>query len=455
MATEPPFTKRKLGSEASLVLVSTFVWLAAWTFVKPPYHAPDEAAHHLRAMALPGTPWVATSDSLAVRGTEWNPLAWRSHALMRLVHQPAEHLTSAEVDGLETSPWLEPGEIRTTLTQAWTYPPVYYWMVSAIAEPLGDSLRATPWQSVFLYRLVTSAWAAALWALVFAAMSSVPELRATRWSVLVFVVANPMLAFISSSINTDSVHIPLSALWLLVSYRFLADERWGLTLPWLTLWVALTKPAAWPTFMAVGVAVAIFVAMRQWSLRRALAWAALTGAGAVAAVLVFYVDSPVRLYGHPSGLSTLGYLHVLVLSTPNRWTQLWGRLGWLDYQLPQVFYWLWLALLAAIAWRDRRPIVSELARWRFPAFAAASLVLLFFILHLHEWWGLRARGLYLQGRYLFPLWLGTSVLIVAVRPWHRRGLVATVVAFALALLVVSVDRYYGSWDVFEQAWPWN
>lgn len=442
---------RGLAREAALVFVVALVWLAAWTFVKPPYHGPDEAAHHIRAMALPGAPWVARSDSLGVRGTEWNPLASRTSVLMRLVHQPAAHLTPAEIADLESHEWLEPSATRTRFTQAWTYPPVYYWMVFAPAEYAGDALLVTPWQSVFVYRLFTSAWAAALWALVFLAMSTLSELRAHRWSVLLFVLANPMLAFITSSINTDSVHIPLTALWRLISYRFPVDERWGMALPWLKLWVAPTKPAAWPTLMAVGAAVTIFVAVRQWPVRRALAWGALTGAGALAAVLVFYADSPVRLYGHPSGLSTLGYLHVLVLSTPNRWAQLWGRLGWLDYQLPQVFYWLWLALLAAITWRVRRPIVSELAR----RFAAISLVLLFFILHAHEWWGLRARGIYLQGRYLFPLWLGTSVLIVAVRPRHRRALVGTVVAFATALLAVSVDRYYGSWSVFVQAWPWN
>jgi hypothetical protein len=133
------------------------------------------------------------------------------------------------------------------------------------------------------------------------------------------------------------------------------------------------------------------------------------------------------------------YLATRWASVPVHWQMYWGRLGWLDYGAPAVWYRLMLALVvvsaACLAWRPRRP--AGLA-----VYLAAVWALFFVSTFVAEFRYLPEAGYTFQGRYLLPAAIAFGVIVLhQVRP-VRIALLAGVLALNLVLARETVRRYY-------------
>jgi len=117
----------------------------------------------------------------------------------------------------------------------------------------------------------------------------------------------------------------------------------------------------------------------------------------------------------------------------------WGRLGWLDYAAPAIWYRLVLGLVVASAacllWRPRRPVP-------FAVYLAAVWVLFFGSTFAAEFRYLPEAGYTFQGRYLLPAAIAFGVIALhRVRP-VRIALLAGVLTLNLVLARETVRRYY-------------
>jgi hypothetical protein len=431
-----------------------FAYLVVWAALKPPLQAPDEHAHLIKAYSMPAAPWVARRAEDDVPGRLWNPLCELPDGIAGLFFHPDRSFSEDDVARLKRAewPWRE-WTPHTWFTQAWSYPPLFYWTALLTGQGLTEGLRLPPYQSLFAWRIAVALVAAALWAWVLHALTVVGGLeRAAPWLALAM-VANPMLAFISSSVNPDAVHIPLVTLAIVYSFLYLRDGTHGRTLLVMMLLAALTKPAVWLMIAAMGCGVVAFASLRCIGWRDAWAWGRVAGLAAAISWFGFYAWSPPRLYGYPRPDTDLGeYLAHLQEVAFVRWTEYWGRLGWLDYQADPAWYG---GLLAAFA-MGLALVVRQLPDWRrtgaFPLFA-----LLFGVAYLAgtvagEFLYLPIAGFTLQGRYLLPASLAFSIVLLGQGRGWRYAAAGGLLALNVVLVQQTVQRYYdGSWTRLWQA----
>jgi len=164
--------------------------------------------------------------------------------------------------------------------------------------------------------------------------------------------------------------------------------------------------------------------------------------------VLFYAWSPPRLVpdaSHPV-VSTVTYAATLVERAPAWWVQFWGRLGWLEYGAPALFYWL---LFGACL------LAGGLAVWRrtpdcgLAPFLVVSGATYLALLLAGEYANVRTAGLVVQGRYLLPV----SVCLL---PLVRQRAVAMtwtlpvlVVVLNVVLAHATIDRYFGgNWSAW-------
>jgi hypothetical protein len=238
------------------------------------------------------------------------------------------------------------------------------------------------------------------------------DLRRYTNVLMVFLLANPMLAFISSSVNTDALAIPLCIGGAIACWRlFTTGDGSVRAIVWLTL-ASLVKPAGIQMIAAL-VATVLVVwfwfnddedderAERTERTERTAGERAANGerfyasatlltlarAGAIAAA-AFYSWSYIHLYAsEPMRVALGAYAGTSLRYIPDYWVGYWGKLGWLDYSLPVAFY-VWMLLVcgwcAASAWRA--PLQSRAAQtwWVLCFVAYASTLFAIEYLYLHE-----------------------------------------------------------------------
>jgi hypothetical protein len=438
--------------------LAVFIYLAAWALIRPPLQSPDEPQHLMKANSVWLQPWLNTvSDRFVPDRTRVNPLAWDTPPLLdKLFFRPLNALSAADIDALRATPWLAPDGPALAPYQRGiaTYPQGYYWTTFALAEPVIRGAGLTPWDATFVYRLATCALVALVWAFVWMACrrAAIPvDVAAT---LLAFVLLTPMLAFISSAINPDAVNDALCALAVIAAWEVLTRGTGAPVFAASLLAAALTKPAglqlaAVLTLVAIGLGAARLVERR-----RAAFLAGLAAATVAAAIAVFYAWQPLRfLATGPSNDTVAVYLTQRWEARFDMWRTYWGKLGWLDYNAADGWYWLMLALLvvnvACLIWRPRRP--AHLTWY------LGTLWILFvgstFAAELRY---LREAGYTFQGRYLLPAALGLGAVLLHEVRAARIAMLAGVLALNLVLARESVQRYYaGSWRVAVHALPFR
>ena len=212
----------------AMLATAIFLYLGWWAVLRPPFQTPDERQQHLRITSILLHPWFAEPGRFALDARYVSPLAHNQpRPIEKLPFSSDRRVTAPEIVQLEATPWNHAWTLEPFERVYASYPTLYYLSVFAIAQPITAGLSLTPYQSSYLYRFVTAAFAALLWAAVYAALRRIDETRAIAGWIVAIALLNPMLAFLSSGINADAVSLPLSAMAILVVWDNLTRGTGG------------------------------------------------------------------------------------------------------------------------------------------------------------------------------------------------------------------------------------
>lgn len=425
-----------------------------WAVLKPPMQAPDEQMHFVRALASPQVPWLSGAPEVPVSERHWNPLAGMPDTLRALPFHPQIQLTQPQIAALGQESWHDLSGHRRVFTQAWTYPPGFYHAAFAAGQGLTWLVGATPYQSSYLYRAAVAALAAACWTWVFVALRRTPLSSHQRWFVLAACLASPMVAFLSSSVNPDALHVPLVVLGFVYGYQAVVQGREHRQLQVVLLLAALTKPSALILMAAVMGTAVLLVLSRRLNWRHAADGLRPVAGAGILTYLTLTMWAPLVLYGTPRNLSLAEYWSELNRYGWQRWVWFWGKPGWLDYQGPE---WLYVGLYWLLAVNLALAAPALVRGWRRAEFGAFAVVvsLLFIVGTLAgEYVYVSKAGLTFQGRYVLPALLGVSTVLLASWRPARWAFLAVLLALHLSLVQRSVTRYYGDTRTWLSALAW-
>jgi hypothetical protein len=467
---------------AGLVLLST-----AWLFATPPFRAPDEAAHYLRALTIADGRLVGPRVGLdapgraALAGGGWRAQEerWirhdrRSVVVPAALSPPGERCADGRPDVGRKS--------CIEVTYTGDYYPIAY-LIPAGALSLSHDVGSAQW--------LTRA-ASLLPALAFIVLALVLVGWRSGWAIFGLLAAvTPTVLFIGSVLNPSGLEIAADLSFVAALLR-LRRDRAGFP-AW--AWVGLAASGAvtilaWqlgPLFAAVDLAAFIALSSRAelrpmlTTRRRGPLAAALTLALATTLFAVYGMTSGV-LHSSASFTPLLPSLHAGVDQLGPTLREAVGGFGALSSNLPSFLPLLWglavLALLCAAVIRgDRRErIVLAVI-----LVAGLSFPVLFYA------WSQRPTGFGMQGRYALPLLALIPMVAGEVLDSHRARAgdvlgsrvgqagasstpllalaMAAAAVFQLAAWWINADNWAGtSADglVFHQAswapplgwWPW-
>ncbi|MFA5514952.1 MAG: DUF2142 domain-containing protein [Desulfuromonadales bacterium] len=428
------------------IFLLLFLWFAAWAVIKPPFQAPDEFSHAVKAYSVADNPWLTPKPHVSIPSRLHNPLL-SAEVLHAIPFHNARSLSDNDIAFLKGLQWPMGEGATQTFTSAYNYPYAYYQAVFAFGQGLSLLTDATPYDSLYLYRFASAFLASFAWLLVF---FSLPAKLPHRISIFLFLVLNPMLAFMSSSINPDGLFYPLTCLVVVLFYRLSISGDGKGQAAWAALTTApLVKSVGLVLFPAIALfSTGLWLARKKMRLLRALAVA---GAALTASFLAFYLWAPApdELAYSGKGVDASLWHYLLANKYAALGESFWGVLGWFDYTLASPYYWAFIPLLGINA----VCVLLEQKRWRshgltwyaagFSLIFAAGLFAIEFLL-------LPRYGYVLQGRYFLPAALGLAMLLVHRHAWARNALLVYLGVFSLLLYGETVDRYYdANW---ERAW---
>jgi hypothetical protein len=444
-------------SRSVAVFAAVAAYLAIWAGVKPVLQAPDEPQHLMKANAVLRQPWLTAGAQFEHVPRFVNPLPlWTPPVLGRVFFNGTASLSAADLDQLKRVPWpsaewqrhLVPYRVALA-----SYPTLYYLASFALAQPLIDVSGASPYQAVYVYRMVTLLLASLAWTALYVELRRSADLQPRLATLFVFLLANPMLAFVSSAVSADALAIPFCIGGAAAGWRLLStgDGRWR-ALAWLIA-AALVKPAGLQ--MIVAVAVAALVTWYWWRGVHLATTLVTTGRALAVSYAAYYAWSSIHIYAAgPTRPGLLSYVATSAGFFGDLWISYWGKPGWLDYALPTIVY---VLLLVPVGWvlREawRRPELGRGAQCYFGvcfvAFAATTYAIEY--LYLHE------GGYFIhQGRYFAPASICLAPLLFHRGRWARLALVSSVLLLNAMLLAATVQRYYaGDWGVAWHALPWS
>lgn len=444
----------------ALGFVGFFVLFAAWAIATPPFAAPDEQYHVSRASGVArgqivppgndryggGAGAVVEARGLAAAAAQWRCLQF--------------HLgQNASCAGPISS---DPGEIWV-FSGAAKYAPVYYAVVG------WPTLLAFDDAAVYLMRLVSAAWCAAMLA---GALAIALRFDRHRWlGVGVVVAVTPQIAFLSGTINPNSVEIAAAVLTWTAGLAIAASPT--------------PAPTSWFRWFAVGAT--SMVLMRQLSpfwlvgilaacailagrprlrelrrSRRMYRWMLPPLVGTFLQLIWTYGvgtdDVPV---GARSDAPTGFTLPEVLRRQPDRWVQYISNVGWLDVPLPGILATAWLALWLGLAFLALRGRVPLRARWSLGLVLLGVLVVPIML----EWPLTHRLGFFWQGRYALPVAVGVPLLAAAVLASRRLPRDPPRWAFPVAFVVTgfvgmwsfvrAFMRYSSSYRVYSIFGPWQ
>jgi hypothetical protein len=438
-----PTTPRWRPARAMALLLLVWLYLGIWAVLKPPLQAPDEPQHLLRASSVRLQPWAAkTPDWLTLDPQFLNPLVlWPTENIGKLFFNSLKRLSMQDIAVLKATPWqthlpaLEP--FRTPLA---TYPTTYYAAVFGLAEATTALLHLTPYQNIYAYRAWTVLFAGLLWLAVYGALRITPGAARHANALFAFLLLNPMLAFVSSSVTPDSVNVPLATLAVLLTYRTLVTGR--------AIWLAaaaliacgLTKPTIILLLGSMPLPMLLTWRAGTITVRQLIAGALAAARSGAIAFCVFYAWSPPRfLASAPMRITFATYAHYYLDRLPTIWRSYWGVLGWLDYELDTVWYVALLVLVITIAIVVRRRTPEEARFTRFTAWLGVSY---FVLMTIGEYAYLPTMGYNFQGRHLLPACLAFSGLVLHGNAYARWTLLAFLALMNVMLMHATVVRYF-------------
>ena len=278
------------------------------------------------------------------------------------------------------------------------YPPLYYWAVFGLGQGATAIFGLGPYASVIAYRLASVVLVSALWTVVFLVLRRIPETRAHALPIFALLVLNPLLAGMSSIVSPDAVNIPAIVLMFLAAWTLLSDGTGAELFAAATAVAVMTKPSGLLAALAAIAIAAIWWRRGRTTSTAAIALVRIAATAVLVSWVIFYAWSPTHLTRNPAArlLAPGEYAWSVLTRLPSIWVEYWGKLGWLEYRLPDPWHWGLLGVLAVCG------VLAVRRRTFAPEFAAFMLVvgLLFAALTVSaEYLNHDVGGLMLQGRY--------------------------------------------------------
>jgi hypothetical protein len=397
-----PADQRQPRVALAIVFGVLVAYFGAWALLRPPMVGPDEPQHLMRAMAILKTPWVAHNGTFPHDPRFLNPLAlWHPPQLWKVILPSASSMTREDVAAVKRAAWKPERELQhleTYRIALASYPPLYYWTVFAGGQ-LATSLGGlSPYQSSYAYRFASLLLSAMLWVVVYRLLSELFD-RATAIILFAFLLLNPMIGYLASTVTADAAALPLAAIAILACWRTLSTGTHARSA---TLWLlagAFVKPSGLQVIATIACATLLLALMRKAVWRNATPTLIALGRAGLVAWVLFYAWSPTIFVGEGFTLDLPTYVLRFIQRVPTFWLYFWGLLGWMDYKLPDIWYQIvaGLVLLNAFClwWRPGTyrdyAIYALLVFFAFTASTAAGE-----FLYLHD------VGYVIQGRYFLP-----------------------------------------------------
>jgi hypothetical protein len=432
-----------------LVVAAWALLLAAWLLANPPFAAPDEADHYIRAVGIGEGHLIGRRDPTSHLGITARQVAW-TRQTGRLVSLPAGldprpfscqtgsgHLSAACLNSARANP-----AAVTLLTGEGNYPPLPYLLPAAIMRAASSPPGAL--------RLARAAGALVALALLAVALAACYDGADPVLSILgVLLAVTPMALFCAASLNSSGLEIASAIAFFACLLRLLREQeippRWWAATALSGGALALTRSAG-PLWVAIVVGVALaggawWPAVRGWLSNRA-AWVA-AGGVAIAVVLNRVWES---LYGVHVPFDTSSLHAGLVAGARQSWRalpELVGKFGYLDVKLPLVLPLVWLAMLLGLLGAAGRGRRTERVTLLVLVLTVGVVPIAFYALLV------RPTGFGLQDRWLLPVFVTLPLLAGEVCRRHRARLHARtrsllVLAVPIGVAVVQFAAWYAN-----------
>ncbi len=433
---------RPLAFAALVVWLGYLLFAASWLMSNPPFAAPDEQQHYIRALAVAHGQFVgkdvpldrsgfAQLDAKARARAEWSGASTRSFLVGTKQVSP---LLRCDVTGPGpfrcTSRTLSGDDVRLR-SSVGTYPPVPY-----VAPGLAARLGSSSVDGLRIGRAAGALVAALLLLLgLLASSDSRTALAASAFAV------TPMVVFSMSSLNTSSLEVASGFAFAATGFRLIRSRlRPGWWWAWMGLSgavLALSRSAGFLWLLLIA-ALLVLTEPRLLRSRTGLGGLAVTAVGLIGSILWSTAEEP-SLPARLAGFSS--HLHSAVSALPSLLKGSVGNFGYLNVPLPgpEVGVWLLgvLVLLVAAAigagrW-GRAVLVAAVA-------AAVVIPVAFDTLFYAK------TGFAPQARHFLPLWVSVPLLAGhLLEPASGRRESRLVFAFAAAALpVLQVLAWYAN-----------
>jgi Predicted membrane protein (DUF2142) len=415
-----------------------------WALANPPFAAPDEPSHVLRAAAL--AHGQLTGEEASLRRLEELDLTDRHDYL--IVRAPEIYGNASDSLCFVHHPFVTASCLRfdgpTGDTDEGTYvsrhPPAYYAAIAPV------SWVGTPGSgAVYAMRFVTALLAAALVATAITALRRflAPRLLAAGLAIAI----TPMVLFVSSTVNPSAPEIAASlAFWVcglvlirraservdngLVTAVGIAGCVLALSRQLGPLWLGLIALA----MLGVSDRTAVRNLARSGWVRL---WAALVVATSLVQVSWDVIVKPLevtRASPHAKPDSTAEIIRLTLGQTVIRYREMIGWFGWLDTPAPALTWIPWtivlgLLVFAAVVWARRRQAATLLA-------LLAATIIVPVIIESATYSD--ARTFTWQGRYTLPLAVGVPILATVVLSTTEQGRRLAKPRFLLAVGAVFI-----------------
>ena len=466
-------TQRMFRAAGAVLTLAFLLWQVMWAVLTPAFRGPDEPSHVNSVLRLangggwpdPGTPHIDNSILNAARDSGFifpdaqdfaTPSRTSVEGTMPKAVTPSfAHI--AVVPHGDRAPMTQ-GDPSNIVDQMTQHPPLFYALEASVFRAVG----ADSWhwdRQLLLMRLIGVLLTVPVVPCLLFTLRRIGCSRPVALAAASTVFAVPQLAFATGIVTNDSLAIGAGAL----SIAACAAAMWGRA-SWRTVFAAggALGLGLWSkgTFIPMGLlVVTAFLAHRaHGAFRRRLAMACAAG-GIGLLIGGFWWIRNIILFGtvQPAGYQT-PYLHpgrdtryfirqVVVNLTESSW----GRLGWMNWQLP---LWLLWGLAAFTFLTAAVVLVRGTGRDGIPFVRGKTLVLVGFyplvsgMIIAQAWITYRSDGTVpgTQGRYLLPGVVG--LLAVSAAAWAP--LLERATARAWIFLPGSLSMAIGLYA----AWAW-
>lgn len=424
-------------------ILALFVALAtAYAIVTPPFRAPDERNHLLRAYGISEGRLLPYRISSTLAGDQLPASLSRlsealgHHSDMRIAPQQLAAAYALE---------LQPAEIEVAEFSTAIYSPLAY-VPAACAIAVARVAGVRPLGLLYAARAANVLAGSALLALAV-------SLAAFARPATFFVAALPMTLFQVGSASADAVSFGISFLWIsLVVALAVREEPPRRALPVFLVVLALCLSQLRPPYPLL-VLLIFLVPARRWQPRRGgarLVCAVVIAAAIIPAILwnaavvhlqvspdIGGIVAPIQqarwIAEHPGGFVAMLGIEIYQ-RTVWYWRQAVGILGWLNVPLPSAVYpAAFLTFLLAICSAGSGSMLGLWRRLALFGAAGAGFVAIHVVLYatFNPVGSPRIEGV--QGRYLLPLLLLVGVAFSSARLRHRCSLcIAHVVILGFA-----------------------